>query len=161
MNYCQHNCCNIGGYDGSCCTIENRNWNIGKIGDHLEVLEKIRKKFPGVDISWNDVFMTYEEGSKLFPDKPSWQNPNNYPCMRINLNSHRKPCIFYNDYVGFCQIYDIRPTTCSTFKCDHLLEFEASMEFLNEKKTEEDFHPPVSGRTFNITQSDVNQGINA
>ena len=104
-DFCRTKCCNIKGYDGSCCTVEDRNWIIGSIPDHMEVLERIRALNPEVEITWDDCFMTYEEGSNLFPDKPTWTNPSNYPCMRINMNSRRKGCVFYNDLLGYCTIY--------------------------------------------------------
>ena len=144
-DFCRTKCCNIKGYDGSCCTVEDRNWIIGAIPDHMEVLERIRALNPGVEITWDDCFMTYEEGSNLFPDKPTWTNPNNYPCMRINMNSRRRGCVFYNDLLGFCQIYQARSVTCSNYKCEdlkeHLLQqerIEKGLQLLEEKEKEND-----------------------
>jgi len=124
MNYCQKKCFGEDNYDGSCCCVEQRNYIMGPIPDSYEVLEKVKKKYPGVSIEWSDIFMTFEEGSKLFPDKETWQNKSSYPCMRVNPNSSRNSCVFYNDIVGFCQIYDERSTTCSNYKCDFLREME-------------------------------------
>ena len=143
-DFCRTKCCNIKGYDGSCCTVEDRNWIIGSIPDHMEVLERIRALNPEVEITWDDCFMTYEEGSNLFPDKPTWTNPSNYPCMRINMNSRRKGCVFYNDLLGYCTIYEARSTTCSNYKCEHLLEhleekerIEKGLELLKEQEVKE------------------------
>ena len=121
-DFCRTTCCNFKGYDGGCCTVEERDWIMGPIRDHMEVLKYIQKLYSELEITWDDCFMNYEEGSKLFPNKSTWKNPDNYPCMRVNMNSLRKSCVFYNDILGFCQIYSARPETCVNYKCEYLKE---------------------------------------
>ena len=121
-DFCRTTCCNFKGYDGGCCTVEERDWIMGPIRDHMEVLKNIQKLYSELEITWDDCFMNYEEGSKLFPNKSTWKNPDNYPCMRVNMNSLRKSCVFYNDILGFCQIYSARPETCVNYKCEYLKE---------------------------------------
>ena len=124
MNYCQKNCYGVPNYGGSCCTVSNRDWIIGPISDTEETLERVRKLFPGLEVNRSDLFISFDEGSKLFPEKETWQNPDHYPCMRVNTNSNEMPCIFFNEVLKCCQIYDDRPKTCSNYKCDHLRQYE-------------------------------------
>lgn len=116
---CSTQCFGIDGYDGSCCSIEDRDWIIGPIGDSHEFIEKLSSKL-GRKISWDDVFIKWEEGKDLFPNKPAWQDRNNYPAFRIDLDNPKRSCIFYNTTVKSCMVYDIRPHTCRTYQCAHL-----------------------------------------
>lgn len=123
MNHCQHNCLGHKGNHGGCCTIDDRDWIMGPIKDADVFLKRVREKYPNTVIEWKDIFIDYEEGSKLFPDKKNWQSKNNYPCLRI-LNVARLPCIFYNLQLRLCTVYDIRPDTCINFYCEYLLNIK-------------------------------------
>ena len=120
MNHCQKKCLGLPGNHGGCCTVDNRDWIIGPITDPEAFLERLRKKFPGIEINWNDVFIAYEEGSKLFPNKVNWQNPQSYPCLRVDIFHKNIPCIFYNWALKTCSVYEIRPNTCRNFYCEYL-----------------------------------------
>ena len=119
-DFCKTKCRNIEGNGGFCCTVGDRNWIIGPIPDHMEVLERIKAMKPDVEIAWDDCFMGYEEGSKLFPERPAWTNPDYYPCMRIDIDSDLKECVFYDASSCSCTIYEARSITCSKYKCKEL-----------------------------------------
>ena len=116
---CSNNCFGIKGYDGSCCSVEDRDWIIGPINDTDEFISKLSNKF-GRDINKEDIFYEYEEGKNVFPNKSTWQDENSYPAFKVNLQDPKKPCIFYNTTVKACTVYDIRPETCRNFECDYL-----------------------------------------
>lgn len=116
---CSFKCFGVDGYDGSCCQVEDRNWIIGPHDDVEPFLQRLSKKF-GREIKFEEVFYTFEEGSVLFPDKESWQDPNSYPALKVDLEKNRKPCVFYNTTLKSCSIYDIRPNTCKNYLCDYL-----------------------------------------
>lgn len=118
-NVCSERCFGKDGYDGSCCTIESRDYIIGPHRDANEFIQSLSLKL-GRSISYESVFIDYEEGRRLFPDKSAWQDPNSYPSFRVDLNNPRKPCIFYNTTVKSCTMYDIRPKTCKEYQCDYL-----------------------------------------
>lgn len=116
---CSFKCWGIEGYDGSCCHIENRDFIIGPHDDSEQFLKRLSNKFDR-EIEFQEVFYTFEEGSKLFPEKNSWQNPNSYPALKVDLEKTRKPCIFYNSTLKTCSVYEIRPNTCRTYHCEFL-----------------------------------------
>lgn len=118
-NICSNKCYGIDGYAGSCCTIEDRDYIIGPHADTDEFIQRLKEK-TGLDINKEDVFIEYEEGKRMFPEKPSWQNPQSYPALRIDLYHPKKPCVFYNTRFKFCTVYDIRPKTCENYECDYL-----------------------------------------
>lgn len=120
MNHCQKKCLGYDNNHGGCCTVSNRNFIIGPVGNSKEFIEKLKKRIPGVDISFDDVFIEYEEGRRMFPDKPVWQNPNNYPCLRLN-QTKLASCIFYNEAIKCCSIYEDRPEMCRNYMCDYLM----------------------------------------
>lgn len=128
MNHCQKKCWGNDGEHGGCCKSYNGEWMIGPIPDHIEVLGRVRRQFKGIEIKWKDIFIDYEEGKNLFPDKPSWQIPKNYPAMRIQLNVQDRPCIFYNNDIKSCQIYKAKSITCSNYKCDYLKQLEEDLK---------------------------------
>jgi len=113
------------GNHGGCCTISNRDYIIGPIPDAQETLKRVQEQFPGVEITWNDLFMTYDEGSKLFPEKIFWQDKDNYPCMRVNTQDKSFPCVFYNMHLKCCQIHNSKSIVCSTWVCDYLKSIQA------------------------------------
>ena len=91
LDICKNNC--PGAREdgkGSCCVVEGRNWIIGTVEDSWEVLDRLQAIYP--TIRYEDVFITYEEGKDLYPDKPAWQDPSCYPAMRVVNGS----CKFFN-----------------------------------------------------------------
>jgi len=120
MNHCQKKCLGWEGNHGGCCTVHDRDYIIGPINDSHDFLARLKNKYPGIELEWKDVFITYEEGSKMFPEKPTWQDPKNFPCLRLDVNIPLMPCMFYNLVMKCCTVYDIRPTTCRTFLCEYL-----------------------------------------
>jgi Fe-S-cluster containining protein len=126
---CSTKCFGTDGHDGSCCSIENRDYIIGPIEDSHEFIDNLSKKL-GRKIDWNDVFIEAEEGKKLFPEKYAWKNENHYPAFRVDLNHPKKSCVFYNNTVKSCMVYDIRPRTCRTFVCPYL---KSELEKIKEK----------------------------
>ena len=106
---------------GGCCTVSDRDFIIGPHSDADKFLDRLTEKFSR-EILWKEVFIDYEEGKKLFPNKTSWQNPSSYPALRLNLTQPTLPCIFYNTTLRACSIYDIRPQTCRDYVCSYLQE---------------------------------------
>ena len=125
MNHCRENCLGHAGNHGGCCQVDDRDYIIGPINDSEQFLERLRKKFPGIDIQWRDLFLTWEEGSKLFPNKPVYQDPKHYPALRLDMAHKRLPCIFYNSTLKCCSVYEIRPDTCKKFFCPYLLSLDS------------------------------------
>ncbi len=109
------------GNKGGCCTVADRDYIIGTHGDAEEFVKRVSEKF-GREVQFEEIFIEYSEGKKIFPNKSSWQNPNSYPCLRLDFLHPNLPCIFYNNKLGACSVYDIRPTTCATFECDYLTQ---------------------------------------
>ena len=124
MNHCQKKCMGLDGNHGGCCTISDRDFIIGPIPDSQETLKRVQEQFPGVEITWDDLFISFEEGKELFPDKSTWQSPEFYPCMRVNVKDKSIPCIFYNQFIQCCQIYSSKSTICSSYNCDYLIQVE-------------------------------------
>ena len=124
MNHCQKKCMGHDGNHGGCCTVSTRDFIIGPIPDHQEVLVKVQNQFPGVDITWDDLFIAFDEGKQMYPDKLNWQKPTNYPCMRVDTQNESIPCIFYNLHLKCCEIYNSKSITCSSYKCDYLKSLE-------------------------------------
>jgi Fe-S-cluster containining protein len=118
-NICSNNCYGTNGYHGSCCSIENRDYIIGPHPDTEEFIKNLSSKL-GREMYEEDIFIGYEEGKKLFPNKISWQDPNSYPAFRIDFFNPKLPCIFYNTKIRACSIYDIRPQTCREYECEYL-----------------------------------------
>jgi Fe-S-cluster containining protein len=117
-NVCSNKCWGIEGYDGSCCTVEDRDWIIGAHYDADEFIEKLSEKL-GEKVNYNDIFIEYEEGKNLFPNKLTWQSESNYPAFRVKLDHKKLPCIFYDTEQKQCTVYDIRPETCSLYECNY------------------------------------------
>ena len=126
-NICSNKCFGVPGYHGSCCTIEDRDYIIGSHHDTQEFIDSLSNKF-GREVSYNEVFVDYEEGKTLFPNKSTWQNPNSYPALRFDFYNPRFPCIFYNTKIKACSVYDIRPKTCREYECDYLKEHTTNIK---------------------------------
>ena len=69
---CSNKCWGVDNYDGSCCTIENRDFIIGPHPDADEFVERLSLKF-GKQFKKENVFIDYEKGKLLFPNKQNWQ----------------------------------------------------------------------------------------
>ena len=89
-NICSNKCYGMPGHHGSCCTLEDRDFIIGPHPDALEFIESLSKKL-GRDIEYREVFVDYEEGKTLFPNRSSWQNPHSYPALRVDFYNPRLP----------------------------------------------------------------------
>jgi Fe-S-cluster containining protein len=118
-NICSFKCYGVDNYHGSCCSIEDRDWIIGPHPDNKEFLKRLSEKF-GREIKYQEVFIDYEEGKNLFPEKNVWQNESAYPALRVNLTNPKIYCIFYNETLRACSVYSIRPETCRNYECDYL-----------------------------------------
>jgi Fe-S-cluster containining protein len=116
---CSFKCFGKENYDGSCCHVEDRNWIMGPIEDYEKFLVNMSEKL-GRTVGFEEVFHDFEEGSKLFPDKPVWQERFNYPAFKVDLEKERKPCVLYNSATRSCSVYEIRPETCRNYLCDFL-----------------------------------------
>jgi len=121
INICSNKCFGQDNYHGSCCRLEERDFIIGPITDPQGFLQRLSQHF-NRSILYKDIFIDYEEGKKLFPNRTNWQNPQSYPALRVNLNTKDLSCIFYNNTIRACSVYTIRPAICRTFFCDYLKE---------------------------------------
>jgi Fe-S-cluster containining protein len=116
---CLKNCYGKKGNAGACCTIQDRDWIIGPITDANEFLERLKKHF-GKNFRFDEVFIQYNEGKKLFPEKTTWQNPKHYPALRVLIDQEGiHPCPFLGSSKE-CTIQSIKPAICSAYLCDHL-----------------------------------------
>ena len=118
-NICSNKCLGFLDNHGGCCTLGERDFIIGPHTDTQEFVARLSEKL-GRKLEYKDVFIDYEEGKNLFPDRPTWQNKFWYPALRVNLSDPKLPCIFYNTQVRACMVYEIRPETCKNFECDYL-----------------------------------------
>lgn len=122
---CSNNCLGKQNHHGGCCNVTDSEFVLGKVTDALEFLERL-----GNGLKYEDVFIDYEEGSKLFPDKKQFQNPSVYPILRVDMNSERKFCMFYDQENKSCSVYDIRPKICQNYFCKYLKDiFGPELEF--------------------------------
>jgi len=122
---CSNNCLGKQNNHGGCCNVTDSDFVLGKVTDTSEFLERLNN-----GLKYEDVFMDYEEGSKLFPDKKQFQNPSTYPVLRVDMNSERKFCMFYDQENKSCGVYDIRPKMCQDYFCKHLKDiFGPELEF--------------------------------
>lgn len=120
-NICSNKCLGFDNNHGGCCTVADRNFIIGPHSDPERFISDLSDKF-GRKINYDDVFINHQEGSKLFPDKATWQQPQNYPALRVDTNNSIRPCIFYNMNLRACMVYEMRPTTCQLFECQYLID---------------------------------------
>jgi Fe-S-cluster containining protein len=118
---CSNRCFGIENYDGSCCSVEDRDFIIGPHTDCDRFINDLSEKL-GREVNYSEIFIDYEEGSSLFQTKTTWQNELNYPALRVNLHHPKKHCIFYNPTLRYCTVYDIRPKTCEEYECWYLSE---------------------------------------
>lgn len=116
---CLRNCYGNKGKAGACCTVAERDWIIGPIDDTKEFIARLEKHL-GHKVKYNEIFIEYEEGRKLFPEKSTWQERKNYPAMRVLMDSDGVyPCAFLSESKE-CTIQAIKPHICDLYLCDHL-----------------------------------------
>ena len=118
---CSQNCMGHRGNVGGCCTLDDRNWILGPVrDDDADAFVVGLGRLLGREVSREEIFIDFEEGRALFPERSEWQNPANYPALRVRTDLARNPCRFYDSSTGGCGVYDIRPALCRTYVCDHL-----------------------------------------
>lgn len=116
---CSKVCYGVKGQAGICCTLGDRDYIIGPINDVERFLEDLSKKL-GRTVAYSEVFIDFEEGSKLFPNKTMWQNPNNFPSMRVIADEELgNPCVFLSKNKK-CSVHSIKPMVCSNYLCSYL-----------------------------------------
>lgn len=115
---CLRKCLGLRGNSTRCCKPGDRDYIIGPIPDADALLERLSEKF-GRSVGWREVFIDFEEGAALHPEKPSWQLPACYPALRVDEDHPDLPCRFLGAD-NLCTIYEIRSVTCRTFECSHL-----------------------------------------
>lgn len=116
---CSHNCMGVRGNAGGCCTLDDRDFIPGPVRDAETFLVDLGNLLRR-EVSRAEAFIDFEEGRVLFPDRPSWQEPANYPALRVRPDVEWIPCRFYDKTANACTVYDIRPAMCRDFLCDHL-----------------------------------------
>ncbi len=115
---CQRNCYGVKGQAGICCTLGDRDWIMGPITDAKEFLARLNARFKK-KYKYNEVFVEYPEGHKLFPERACWQNPEHFPALRVLMEPEKHyPCQFLENHQ--CTIQDIKPKICADYLCDHL-----------------------------------------
>lgn len=125
VHSCLNNCMGKKGLAAGCCTMGTRDYIIGPVHDTGELLERLSKHF-GREVSYEEFFIDYEEGSKMFPDRPSWQRRDTFPALRVDQDDEALPCIFLAED-NLCSIHEIRSTTCRNYQCDHLKALIAAL----------------------------------
>lgn len=108
---------------GNCCSSNNGNFILGRVqpDDVSQFLKLLSDKF-GKTVTFDEVFLTYDEGKEIFKESDCWQNPHNYPALRIQTELYKQPCVFYNTALKACSVYDIRPKMCRSYGCDYFKE---------------------------------------
>jgi len=118
LHSCLNNCYGAKGMAVSCCTLTDRNYIIGPITDPGAFLARLSER-EGREVPREEVFIDYEEGRALFPDRPIWQEERVYPAMRPNVDDPALPCALLGED-NLCTVHDIRPETCARYHCSHL-----------------------------------------
>lgn len=118
-NSCSQNCMGFRGNIGGCCTLDDRDFIPGPLRDADAFLKDLGRLLCR-EVSREEVLVDFEEGRNLFPERSSWQDPGNYPALRVRPDVARIPCRFYEPSTRACTVYDIRPAMCRNFLCDHL-----------------------------------------
>lgn len=129
METCLGNCCGVEGLKGACCQIDPNDLEhvLGPVTEDCikKIVNYFRKK--GMNYNRHDIVIDYEEGkiigenlfkeahnAKIFEDRGA------YPMMRFQVNGPRYLCKFMNPSSYKCQIYEVRPTMCSTYYCNYV-----------------------------------------
>jgi len=116
---CSQNCMGFRGNAGGCCTLDDRDFIPGPVRDADAFLARLGHHL-GREVPHEEVFIDFDEGRALFPERPSWQEPANYPALRVRPDVEWIPCRFYDKTALACSVYDIRPAMCRDFHCEHL-----------------------------------------
>lgn len=116
---CAQNCMGHEGNSGGCCTLGDRDFIMGPVLDADAVLERLSALW-GRAVPRAEVFIDFEEGRALFPELENWQNPKNFPALRVRPDKPRIPCVFFDEARPGCSIYEARPHMCEIFACDWL-----------------------------------------
>ena len=120
LHSCLNNCRGAKDMAVSCCTLtHDRNYIIGAITDTDAFLARLSER-EGREVPREEVFIDYEEGRALFPDRPIWQEKRGYPAMRLDVDHPDMPCVFLGED-NLCTVHDIRPETCMRYHCSHLM----------------------------------------
>lgn len=119
LHTCTRNCYGVDGKAAGCCKLETRDFIQGPVRDADEVLVRLSQRF-GRTLSFDEVFITFEEGSALFPDRSSWQNPRSYPAIRPLMDASAGYRCPFLDESDMCGVYEDRPQICRDYRCEHL-----------------------------------------
>ncbi|MBX9695084.1 MAG: hypothetical protein K2Z81_22050 [Cyanobacteria bacterium] len=124
---CTQKCCGVVRQSSKCCTISDRDWILGSVKDTDRFLADL-SKLKGREVPYDEVFVDFEEGSQMFPDKPSWQAKKNYPAMRVHVDrSKGHPCTLLGDDL-LCSVHTIKPAICKNYYCEYLQYIKNIME---------------------------------
>ncbi len=116
---CTRKCFGVDGYAASCCKLERRDFIQGPVSDAEAVLQRLSRRFGSV-VAFDEVFITFEEGRRRFPERSRWQNEGSYPAIRpVDDEAAGYPCPFLGQDAR-CGIYEDRPQMCQDYRCDHL-----------------------------------------
>jgi Fe-S-cluster containining protein len=115
---CQNKCFGRENNAAACCQLGERDFIMGPITDASAFLKRLNARAEN-KYSFDEVFIEFKEGSRLFPQKSTWQNVDHYPALRVDLGQAALPCRFLNDRKE-CGIYDLRPQICRNYQCEHL-----------------------------------------
>lgn len=115
---CTKNCLGADGNSAGCCKMDQRDYIIGKVHDATEFLQRYRESVDK-NATYEEVFIEFEEGKKLFPDRVIWQDPANFPAIRVLMDNERYPCRFLGDN-NLCTVHEIRSQTCRNYTCGHV-----------------------------------------
>ena len=121
---CMKKCFGRNGYSSSCCRLEDRDFIIGPISpaDADAFLHRLSAKFKR-PLTFNEVFIGFEEGSKLFPRRSTWRDPKNYPALRpISAGGDADYQCQFLGASGECTVYEERPPLCRIYRCEHLVK---------------------------------------
>jgi Fe-S-cluster containining protein len=119
LHTCTRNCFGIADYAASCCQLAKRDWIQGPVPDAEEFLLRLATRF-GSDMPFDEVFIRFEEGAAMFPERSVWQDPANFPAIRPVVDAAAKyPCPFLG-VDDRCGVYEDRPNLCREYRCEHL-----------------------------------------
>lgn len=120
MHSCTRNCLGIENNAAGCCTVGERDYIIGPIPDALDFLKQYNASIDS-NATYDEVFVEHKEGKQLFPDRETWQDPQNFPALRLQMDQETHPCRFLGDD-NLCTVHQIRSQTCRAFTCGHVSE---------------------------------------
>ncbi len=125
VHTCLRNCMGNAGLAAGCCTVGPRDYIIGPIHDSAALLERLSIHY-NRDVPYEEIFIDFEEGSAMFPERSQWQRPECFPALRLADNPDILPCIFLAED-NLCSIHEIRSTTCRSYRCEHLNTITAAL----------------------------------